>query len=199
MYGIAGVANVTKTLNGTSYVWVKVHYYKLGDTTEEGGGWVTAANTTVVSTTVHTSNSNLKQYESLKNARYIYDYLYDDGNGWSSNDIYAILGNMEQESFINPGKWEIANDTSGGYGLVHWTPATNYINWLDSGDEKSDIDNQLERILYEVKNKLQWISSYHSPAMTFSEFTTSTLYNAYFLRLKSVVSLWKVGCQYFLR
>jgi hypothetical protein len=27
MYDIPGVANVKKALNGTTYVWVKVHYY----------------------------------------------------------------------------------------------------------------------------------------------------------------------------
>ena len=30
MYDIPGVANVTASLGGTSYVWVKVHYYTPG-------------------------------------------------------------------------------------------------------------------------------------------------------------------------
>ena len=30
MYDIPGVANVTASLGGTSYVWVKVHYYNPG-------------------------------------------------------------------------------------------------------------------------------------------------------------------------
>lgn len=108
----------------------------------------------------------------LTNARYIYKYLKD--KGWSANAIYAILGNMEAESKINPGRWEVSNDTSKGYGLTQWTPATKYINWLSAGSTKSDIDNQLSRIIYEVKNALQWNSSKHSPALSFSAFTTST-------------------------
>lgn len=178
MYDISGVSNVTASLNGTSYVWVKVHYFKTGTTTEEGDGWVTVKNTTTISTTIPTkskvlnSNSSLKQYEQLINARYIHNYL--KGNNWSDNAIYAVLGNMEAESTINPGKWESADDTSKGYGLVQWTPATKYIDWLSSGEEKSDIDNQLARILYEVKNSLQWNSRKHSPTMSFSSFTTST-------------------------
>lgn len=178
MYDIPGVANVTASLGGTSYVWVKVHYYKTGSSHEEGNGWVTVKNTMVVSTTVPTksnvlsSNSSLKQYEQLINARYIHKYLKD--NGWSNNAIYAILGNMEVESYINPGKWESTNDTTQGYGLVQWTPATDYIDWLAGGKEKSDIDNQLGRILYEISNNLQWISSKHSPSMSFSSYTTST-------------------------
>ena len=39
MYDIAGVAEVTKSLNGVSYIWTKVHYYKVGTTTQEGDGW----------------------------------------------------------------------------------------------------------------------------------------------------------------
>lgn len=178
MYDIPGVSTVTASLNGTSYVWVKIHYYKTGTTTKEGDGWVTVNNTSTVSTTVPTkskvlsSNSSLKQYQQLINARYIHNYLKN--NGWSNNAIYAVLGNMEAESYINPGKWESTDDTSKGYGLVQWTPATEYTNWLSSNEDQSDIDNQLDRILYEVKNKLQWISSKHSPAMSFSSFTTST-------------------------
>ena len=30
MYDIPGVANVTASLGGTSYVWVEVHYYNPG-------------------------------------------------------------------------------------------------------------------------------------------------------------------------
>lgn len=71
MYDISGVSNVTASLNGTSYVWVKVHYYKSGSTIEDGVGWVTKNNTATVSTTIPTkskvlsSNSSLKQYEQV--------------------------------------------------------------------------------------------------------------------------------------
>ena len=177
MYDISGVSNVTASLNGTSYVWVKVHYYKSGSTLEDGVGWVTKNNTVTVSTSIPkkakvlNSNSSLKQYEQLINARYIHNYLKN--NDWSDNAIYAVLGNMEAESYINPGKWESTDDIQKGYGLVQWTPSTKYTDWLPSGEDKSDIDNQLDRILYEVTNGSQWKSSKHSPAMTFSAFTTS--------------------------
>lgn len=177
MYDIAGVAEVTKSLNGVSYIWTKVHYYKVGTTTQEGDGWITKSNTTEISTTVpsksdvYSSNSSLKQYQQLTNARYIYNYLKK--KGWSSNAIYAMLGNMEKESYLNPGCWEETNNTKLGYGLTHWTPATKYIDWLSKGADKSDIDNQLSRILYEVSNNLQWTSKLHSPAMSFADFTVS--------------------------
>ena len=177
MYDISGVSTVTKPLNGTSYVWVKVHFYK-SDTQEEGDGWVTQSNTKTVSTSVpdkskvYSSNLPLKQYQMLTNARYIYKYLKNQS--WTKNAIYAILGNMEAESYINPGKWERTNDTSGGYGLTQWTPTTKLTDWLN-GAAKSDIDNQLKRILYEVsRNNEQWDSAKHSPSMSFSDFTSST-------------------------
>ena len=175
MYDIAGVSAVTKPLNGTSYVWIKVHYYLSGDTMTEGDGWVTKANTTAISTTAPSksdtfcSNSYLKQHEMLVNARYIYKYLSD--NGWVPNAIYAVLGNMEKESTINPGLVERGG--SGGYGLTQWTPPTKLTNWLGN-KEKSDIDNQLSRLVYEANNEEQWDSSLCKPghpAMTFAQFT----------------------------
>lgn len=191
MYDIAGVASVTKALNGKSYVWIKVHYNKSDDSLSEGDGWVSQSNTTVISTAVPAksstlcSNSYLKQNEMLVNARYIYKYLSD--KGWTSNAIYAILGNMEAESTINPGVWNglVSNDPTRAYGLVQWKPSTKLSDWLDS-KSKSDIDNQLSRIVYEAENAQQWSSSKHSPAMSFAEFTTSTKTCAvlaeYFLR-----------------
>ena len=57
--------------------------------------------------------------------------------------------------------------------MVQWTPPSKLTDWLGSGADKSDIDNQLKRILYEAKNNLQWDSSLHTPEMTFSTFIKS--------------------------
>ena len=86
-----------------------------------------------------------------------------------------------------PGKWEVLNDTSSGFGLVQWTPASKFINALGTSESKTDIDVQLKRIQAEVDGTYtQWTSSSHSPAMTFSEYTKST---------KTVATL----AEYFLR
>ncbi|WP_299229340.1 phage tail tip lysozyme [uncultured Bacteroides sp.] len=190
MYDIPNVATVTKSLNGTSYVWVKVHYYRSNaKPATEGEGWVTTTHATAVSRTVPSisstffSNSYLNQYEMLVNARYIYKYLRD--NGWSSDAIYATLGNMEAESTINPGVWNNLNDKSGVYGLVQWNPSTNLTDWLDQENRSNTILNQLNRILYEVAHNEQWLKIM-KPTMTFTEFTTSTkscsVLAEYFLR-----------------
>lgn len=123
---------------------------------------------------VISSNVELKLHQSFINARYIFQFL--SNQGWSDNAIFAILGNMETESWINPGKWEANPSTPpGGFGLVQWTPATKYTNWLAPSQVADNIDNQLNRILWEVANgTVQWVESMHSPSMSFSAFTTST-------------------------
>jgi len=109
------------------------------------------------------------------NARYI--YLGLTIAGWTQESIAAILGNMEAESTINPGRWqtESVGDISLGYGLVQWTPSTKYTGWCEENNrsDPSEMDNALARIIYEVENGLQWIAtSAHN--MSFSEFTKST-------------------------
>lgn len=104
------------------------------------------------------------------NAKYIYSYL--SNKGWSKNSIAAILGNMTTESSLNPGRWQSDNvgNSSGGYSLVQWTPSTNYTNWVEG--DPSEMDNALSRIIYELNNGLQWISTDSYP-LSFTEFTKS--------------------------
>ena len=110
-----------------------------------------------------------------KNALYIAQQLYK--NGFSINAIAAMLGNMTSESTLNPGLYESCNSSStqNGYGLVQWTPNTNFKNWAKSnGYEYGDIDGQLERIYWEIKHKKQWTPT---PTYNFSfkDFKTSDL------------------------
>jgi hypothetical protein len=116
-------------------------------------------------------NAFLTLDEMTVNAQYILDYL--TGKGWTKNAVCGMLGNMQTESTINPGIWQGLNagDTSGGYGLVQWTPASKYINWANANEyDYTAMDSELLRILWEVENNQQWIDS----SMTFSEFTQST-------------------------
>lgn len=110
------------------------------------------------------------------NAIYIYSAL--SAAGWTMNAVAGILGNMQSESSINPGRWQYDNPApvspSGiGYGLVQWTPYTKYTEWV-TGDA-STMDNNLSRILYEVANNIQWGAGiYGTPPYSFYEFTQST-------------------------
>ena len=118
----------------------------------------------------------LTSSQMLLNARYIYSYLID--RGWSLNAICGMLGNLQAESSMNPGRWQ-SNDvgnTSLGYGLVQWTPSTKYTEWAiaQGFTDYSEMDSNLARIIYEVENNLQWIST-DTYDLTFAEFSTSGL------------------------
>ena len=157
MYDISGVSKVTASLNGVSYVWVKVHYYQINsnNSTTTGDGWITEVNTTTVSSVhpakvnVYYSGTNV-QYKRFTNARYIYDYLHS--NGWNNNSIFGALGNMEIESYINT----TTVNSIGAYGLVQWYPSTKLTSWLPPGSNTSDIDNQLDRLIYESYHEIEW-------------------------------------------
>ena len=122
-------------------------------------------------------SSALTTAEMQVNATYLYNVL-TTYMGWSTNAVAAILGNMQAESSINPGRWQsdIVGNTSGGYGLVQWTPATKYFDMVQyfggEDDDPSTMDHNIDMILFEVTNNRQWISTSAYP-LSFSEFTTS--------------------------
>lgn len=123
----------------------------------------------------YTSSKALTNVQMKLNARYIYTFLLS--KGWTINAICGMLGNLQAESTLNPGRWQSDNvgDTSNGYGLVQWTPATNYLNWCEEQElsDPSEMDNNLNRIIYELNNGLQWITKDEYP-LSFEEFTKST-------------------------
>lgn len=191
---------VRKALNGTTYTWLKVTYWYQGTNDKyliatEATGWVAQENTSTVSTTIPgkssvlTGDKSYRQDERLGNARYICNYLRSlaTAKRWTTNAICATLGNMEAESGMTPGRWEIAGDTQKGFGLVQWTPSTKFTDALTSGQSKTDIDVQLKRIQAEVDGTYeQWLSQKHSPQMTFKQYTQSSktvsVLAEYFLR-----------------
>lgn len=109
-----------------------------------------------------------------QNARQIWGYFQNQG--WTLEAVSGMLGNMELESYINPAQWEVGYPIygGGGYGLVQWTPYTNYTNWAGAGWE-SNYNKQLDRIQYELENGLQWIPVAQDGYMSFADFSVSTL------------------------
>lgn len=114
----------------------------------------------------------LSQSEMNVNATYLYNSL----SGWSLNSVCALLGNMQAESTINPGRWQSDNvgSSSNGYGLVQWTPSTKYTEWCSSNGyaDPSEMDTNIARIIFEVANGIQWIAR-EDYNLTFEEFTKS--------------------------
>lgn len=104
---------------------------------------------------------------------------YGLSQGWSVNAICAILGNMQEESGINPGIWENLSPGIGGYGLVQWTPYTKYSNWAGSGWQNNGT-RELERISWEADNNQQWGRNEtlgQDPPYDFNSFLTDTTTN----------------------
>ena len=120
-----------------------------------------------MSSWIFSESGQIGESGMVNNAEIIKDYF--GGEGWSINAISAIVGNMQAESGVNPGRWE--NDMVGnlaeGFGLVQWTPATKLRNWIDLefGDgDYTNGDHQLARIIFELENGLQY-----APAKGFKE------------------------------
>lgn len=132
---------------------------------------------TAYNRTVFVSNTTLTRNEMVVNARYVLKYLTECG--WTKNAVCGMLGNMETESYINPGYWEngVVDYEESGVGLTQWTPPTKYTDWAtDNGLPVFDMDSQLMRILYEVDlvgDEAQYfpVSPYK---FSFREYTQST-------------------------
>lgn len=116
-------------------------------------------------------NYYLNQMEMEHNATIIAQIFRDAG--WTDQAIAAMLGNMQSESSINPGIWEGLDDVAkGGYGLVQWTPYTNYADWAGDGWEDNG-DRECDRILWELDTGVQWYATSSYP-LSFKQFSQST-------------------------
>lgn len=113
--------------------------------------------------------------EEMKNNAYVfYSTLFF--KDFTLNAIAGMLGNIEIESNINPGLWQSLKEGNynGGYGLVQWTPATNYTDWANAhGYDISDGYYQCVWLDEETEKSGQWIATTAYP-MSWGEFRKST-------------------------
>lgn len=117
-------------------------------------------------------NRYLSTGEMQNNAQIIFNALLL--KGWTKNAIAGMLGNMQKESTINPGIWQNLNpNPSLGWGLVQWTPSTNFTDWAAAnGYANDDGDAQLIWIDTVTASVGQWIPTTQYPE-TFDEFKVS--------------------------
>lgn len=103
-----------------------------------------------------TKNGVKKELDQQIIANYIWQYL--GTRGWTKNAVAGLLGNIEQECGFNARQWERANDTTGGIGLVQWTPGPDWkfypknplLVWSKNNNlDPYDIDTQLKLIEFE--------------------------------------------------
>ncbi len=128
------------------------------------------------------------QHQMETNVLYIYPWLRREG--FSKDAACAILGNMEKESFFNPGNWYKKDNTELPYGLVQFNPATNFLDWavekrilannkpetvneLATTNPKKLVDAELNCFIYRCeKSPSDFIpnSSHTGLTLNFSEF-----------------------------
>lgn len=111
----------------------------------------------------------------LENGTEVAQKLYTQ-YGWSRNPIVAYLGNIQQESSIDPTNFQGADgDWSMGVGFNQWTPGTNLQERAQAigRTDYLTIDCQLAVMDYERRAGIQYYatSSYN---LSFDEFIRST-------------------------
>lgn len=126
-----------------------------------------------------TSDDYLTVEEAENNAWKVYIYL--SSLGYTVNAIAGICGNMFAESTLNPTLWEKGKTPftpTAGYGLVQWTPYTNYADVYPTNWQTKH-DNQLEW-LDKYTDKGQWIptTSYPESWVDFKNSTATPEYLA---------------------
>lgn len=71
-------------------------------------------------------NAYLTQSEMENNATEFYGYF--NSKGFTIESVAGMLGNLQQESNINPGMKQTASARS-GWGLIQWTPSSNLTDY----------------------------------------------------------------------
>lgn len=119
-------------------------------------------------------NSPTSLAEMQNNALLVAEFWARSSIEVKPNALYAMLANMQAESGINPGAWQgYVVNYNRGYGLVQWTPATNFTVWaIANGYSIESGEAQLKRIEYEYNSHIQYYKTNSYP-LTFAEFMQS--------------------------
>ena len=122
----------------------------------------------------NSSSGDLSSDAMHENAEIIFNVLSLEG--WSTNAICAVLGNMQHESVtINPGRYQ--NGGGPGYGIVQWDPASKYLNWAaEYGYSSDSLIGQVDFLNYSMQpGNGEWFKNamYSSYYLSYSNFITS--------------------------
>lgn len=106
---------------------------------------------------------SMTQTELENNATEFYGYF--NSKGFTIESICGMLGNLQQESQINPGCKQKGGD---GWGLIQWTPHTNLTDYASAqGSDWATGEIQTQLMWEEIINGYagQWIPK---PALGYS-------------------------------
>lgn len=117
--------------------------------------------------------------EMIGNAFMVWQYFH--AIGFTNESIAGLLGNMQQESTINPGRWQ--GGSGPGYGLVQWDPASGWFNYaavhgIDTTDADESGDGQCDCI-NDGESEGQWLPNHptaiaHNTRYSWAEFSQLT-------------------------
>lgn len=102
-------------------------------------------------------NAYLTQSQMENNATEFYGYFHS--KGFTIESIAGMLGNLQQESNINPGMKQTASASS-GWGLIQWTPSRNLTDYATAhGTDWATGEIQTQLMWDEIINGYggQWI------------------------------------------
>ena len=127
---------------------------------------------------------NFPSQEQLENMMMITSYMHTHTSATDAC-IAGIIGNMVRESTLNPNLWQNGiGVTSGGYGLVQWTPATKYLNssYCPSDyatNATANGEGQMECLVYGIEHTWdqpggEWAPSYDGYSYTYQQFYALT-------------------------
>lgn len=123
-------------------------------------------------------NAYLTQSEMENNATEFYGYF--NSKGFTIESVAGMLGNLQQESNINPGMKQTASARS-GWGLIQWTPSSNLTDYATAyGVDWATGEIQTQLMWDEIINGYggQWIpkpnKGYPYSGKEFSQLTDVT-------------------------
>ena len=99
----------------------------------------------------------LTQSEMENNATEFYGYF--NSKGFTIESVAGMIGNLQQESNINPGMKQTASASS-GWGLIQWTPSSNLTDYATAhGTDWATGEIQTQLMWDEIINGYggQWI------------------------------------------
>ena len=127
------------------------------------------------------SNTVLDDYGDYMTGNAFMVWQYFSALGFTAEAIAGLLGNMQQESGINPGRWQ--GGSGPGYGLVQWDPASGYFNYatrngIDINDADSNGNGQCQCI-NDGESEGQWLPNHptaiaHNTRYSWAEFSQLT-------------------------
>lgn len=99
------------------------------------------------------ASSSMGSAEATKTAREIYDKLKK--NGYSDSATAGILGNLKQESGLNP-----KADNGYAFGIAQWEGGrlTNLKNWCsNNGYNYQKVEGQIEYLMHDIEHNSTWL------------------------------------------